>query len=317
MHYIAELYQRTVQSRSSPRPAITLRGYKQATWVDSELLSLPVYALTYGFCPTFRDVYLEWVQGKARQTTWESYQGLVMDKLYKLIHQRCQEYASHTPTRSFNLFDYMISVQDELINQALVEHKKKLEQVIPAPSPEQLDAFEQGLRKIARFEGEITSAFIDFEIARLQSTNPATIFSEYFDFTTDLPLRAKNQGFTTPATPDFVYRHQVIGDIKSGSWQKFFEYTVVAYALAYEEHIHRDMDYGAILHVQLPESRKVPAHYEGDIVYLDDSKRNRFLVMRENKLQIITQKIDPGKPSNDQYCTGCSFYSECWSNTSG
>ena len=317
MHYIAELYQRTVQSRSSPPPMITLRGYRQETWVDSEMLSLPVHALAYGFCPTFRDVYLEWGQGRARQVTWEGYRGLVIDKLYKLIHQRCQEYASNTPPRSFDLFDYMMSAQDELVNQAVDKYKSKLKQVIPEPSKEQLEAFEQGLRKIARFEGEITSSFIDFEIARLQSTNPGTIFSEYFDFTTDLQLRAKNQGFNTPATPDFIYRHQVIGDIKSGSWQKFFEYTVVAYALAYEEHTHRDMDYGAILHVQLPENRKVPAHYEGDIIYLDDSKRKRFLIMRENKLQIITGKIDPGKPPNNQGCTGCSLYSECWSDTSG
>ena len=317
MHYVAILYERTLQSRSAAPMGITLRGYNPATWVNSEWLRLPVYALAYGVCPTFRDIYLERVDGKSRQSTWERYQGRIIDELYKLIHSRCQEYASHTSTGSFELYDYLVSIQDQMVSEAKNPHRAALEQAVPQPTQQQIQAFDQGLKKIIRFEAEITSAFIDFEIARIQSANPNRIFSEYFDFNTDLALRAKNQGFITPATPDFVFRHRVVGDIKSGHWQTFFEYTVVAYALAYEEHTHSDMNYGAILHVQLPRNRQVPAHYEADIIYLDDSKRSKFLVMRNRKLEIITNRIDPGKPDNDSDCAGCSFYSECWGGANG
>lgn len=317
MHYVAVLYERTHQSRSTAPADITLRGYTLPTWADPEWSRLPVYALAYAFCPTSRDIYLEWVENKERPPTWERYQGRVIDELYKLIHLKCQEYASHTPPRSFDLYAHLTSIQDQILDEAKSCHRDALERVITPLSRRQIEAFDQGLKKIVRFEAEITSAFMDFEIAKLQSATPNSIFSEYFDFNTNFHLRAKNQGFTLPATPDFVFRHEVVGDIKSNHWQTFFEYTVVAYALAYEEHTHKDMNYGAILHVQLLRSRGVPAHYEADIIYLDDSKRNRFLAIRNRKLQIVADRIDPGKPDNDSGCAGCSFYSECWDGANG
>lgn len=317
MHYIAILYERTPQSRSTAEANIRLRGYTQPTWVDSEWPRLPVYALAYVFCPTSRDVYLEWVEKKVRPFTWERYQGRVIDELYKLIHLNCQEYALHTPTSRFDLYTHLVSIQGQLVSDAKDRHQNAFEQISPRPNQRQIQAFDDGLQKIVRFEGEITSAFMDFEIARLQSASPNRIFREYFDFNTDFALRAKNQGFATPATPDFVFRHAVVGDIKSGHWQAFFEYTVVAYALAYEEHTHRDMNYGAILHVELPRRRQVPAHYEGDVIYLDDAKRRRFLAVRNRKLQIVANAIDPGKPDSNPGCAGCSFYSDCWSDANG
>ncbi len=317
MHYIAVLYERTQQSRAAAAADIKLRGYNLATWVPADFLRLPVYALAYALCPKFRDIYFEWVKKRSRQPTWERYQGRVIDEVYKLIHLKCEKYASATRSRDFALYSYLLSAQEEILGDAKNRHRSALSAINPPPSEEEIEAFDKGLKKIITFEAEITSAFMNFEIARLRDASPNRVFREHFDFNTNLSLGAKNQGFTSPAIPDFVYRHEVIGDIKSGAWQRFFEYTVIAYALAYEEHTQRNMNYGAILHVQLPNNRLVPAHYEADIIYLDDSRRRKFLAMRNRKLEIITEGIDPGKPDNPSECTGCFFYSDCWGEGSG
>jgi CRISPR-associated protein Csa1 len=316
MHYIALLYERTRQSRLI-QESVKLRGYHPATWVPSDLsrIRLPVYAIAYAQCPTFRDIYLEFIKKEKMMPTWERYQGRIIDELYKLTHSKCEEYVSRCSSSNVDIYGYLIDKQDEIVAEAKNRHKNMFKQINPQPTNEQMLSLEEGLKKVIRFEAEITSTLVDFEIARVESTNPKRIFNEYFNFNTNLALRAKNQGFTTPAIPDFVYRHELIGDIKSGAWQEFFEYTIVAYALAYEEHIGRDMNYGAILHVQLPQNRLVPAHYEGDIVFLDDSRRNRFIMMRNRKLELLATQIDPGKPDTPNGCIGCGFMHLCWEAT--
>lgn len=315
MHYIAILYERTRQSRGTTGPAIELRGYSPKTWIPAELseVELPVYALAYTPCPRFRDVYLEWVLETPITPTWGRYQGRVIDEVYKLIHERCEEYASGTRTRNFDLYNHLIREQNAILANAKNKYQRELSQIQTQPDESVTQAFDEALKKIIRFEAEITSAFINFEIAKIESANPHQIFTEYFNFNTDFALSARNQGFRTPATPDFIYRHEVIGDIKSGKWQHFLEYTIVAYTLAYEEHTGHDMNYGAILHVELPTSRLVPAHYRAGIKFLDDYKRKRFILMRDRKLEIVSQGLDPGKPDSQNECdTECPFLSYCW-----
>lgn len=315
MHYIAILYEKAFRSRITALDKINLRGYNPATWVPAEFstIQLPVSAIAFALCPTARDLYLEKVLGRQRKATWGRYQGRVIDELYKLIHERCEDYCRNSHSSNFDLYGSILSMSDTLPKEAKQQHSGALREIVPQPTGAQIQSFDDGLKKLLRFEAELTSAFINFEIARLQSANPHSVFSEYFNFNTNMPLRARHQGFTSPATPDFIYRHEIVGDIKSGKWQRFFEHTVIAYALAYEEHTGGNMDLGAILHVGFPENRLVPAHYDTDIIVLNDLKRNRFIAMRNRKLEIVGNRVDLGVPENKAECDpDCPFLSFCW-----
>ena len=320
MHYIAILYERTIRERDSHQEDITLRGFDSATWVPAEFshLQLPVNAIAFDICPTSRDLYLERVLSMTREPTWERYQGRVIDEIYKQIHKKCENYCSSSRLADFDLYNHLLTNQEALLAKAKRKHVDKLRQIESLPTAPQIQLFDEGLRKLIRFEAKITSAFIQFEISRLASSSPGRLFSEYFNFNTDLPLTARKQGFADPATPDFVYRHEIIGDIKFGKWQRFFEYTVLAYALAYEESTGHNMDYGAILPVELPSNRPVPTHYQVGIIYLGDKLRKRFIALRDRKLQIVGEKRDPGIPEKKKYCDQkCPFLSHCWSTTNG
>ena len=316
MHFIALLHDRT-PGISSAEASITLRGNDHKTWIASELggVQLPVNAIAYASCPTFRDVYLEAVKGKTRPPTWDRYKGRVIDEIYKNIHKTSSAYVASCPTKDCDLYSHLISKKDGLIDQAKREYQTAFDSIEPKPEGTEVEEFDRALHKIVKFEAEITSSILDFEIAHLESANPGKVFNDFFDFNTDFALTAKHQGFTIPSTPDFIFRNTIIGDIKSGEWQDFFIYTLVAYALAYEEHTGRPMNCGVILHVELPTSRLVPAHYHTTIEQLSDYHRKRFLAIRDRKLQIIKDHIDPGISDDPTKCEGCSFQQTCWGDT--
>lgn len=317
MHYVTFLDDRTQKiGRARRQLTITLRGYNPRTWIPAELshVTLPVHTIAYSLCPTYRDVFLEVVEGKPRQSTWQRYCGRVIDEVYKLIHLKCEEYASQPRiVRTFDLHNYLLTEKDNIIGEAKGKYSHQLSSLSTAPSVSEVTSLDNQLAKIIRFEAELTSALMNFQIAKVQGANVKRIFDQYFDFNTDLAFRAPHQGFTSDATPDFLYKHRVVGDIKSGKWQEFFEQTVVAYALAYEEHTQENMDYGVIMHVEIPPSRQVPVHYKTRIEVLDDLKRRRYLAVRDRKLQIVATGIDPEKLQSSSECEpGCSFFRDCW-----
>jgi len=314
MHFVAILYEKTARSFESPPSTITLRGYDPKTWIPAELaqIRLPVYALAYAPCPTCRDIYLDRVANIQIPFTWDRYKGKVIDFIYKNIHKTCSDYVTQCRARTFDLHNELISKQDELIERSKREFQRDYQRIVSPPRQQEISCFYDSLRKIIRFEAELTSATINFEIARNRAANPDHIFSGHFDFNTDYSLNPQHQGFNSPATPDFIFRHMIIGDIKSGSWKSFFEYTVIAYALAYEDHTNQNMDYGVILNVELPSSRLVPVHYEVGIEFLNDRKRERFVALRNRKLEIINSRTDPGKPAREKCPPDCPFLSHCW-----
>ncbi len=319
MHYITilfeKMYERTKGSILEAESTIRLRGYSPQSWAPSEFqdLKLPVNAIAYAICPTSRDTYFYSVKDMEAEQTWERYTGRVIDAMYRIIHNACKDYADSNGARDFDIYSHLLEQADDLVDQALRKHQSVLRKLDPKPAEADVTTFAQDLKKIVIFEALITAAWMNFELARQRDTNPGHIYQEYFDFNMDLGLTASHQGFKSPATPDFIYRHKVIGDIKSGDWHQSLEYTVVAYALAYEEHTRLDMDFGVILHVELPSSRRVPGHYNTNLIYLDDDKRIRFLALRNRKLEIVASGNDPGIPADKDECDpGCPFLSFCW-----
>lgn len=314
MHFVAVLYEKTARSFESIPSPITRRGYEPQTWVPAELarIKLPVYAIAYAPCPTSRDIYLEKVANIQTPFTLDRYKGKVIDFIYKNLHKSCSVYVTGADVKSFDLYKELTSKQDQFIEDAKREFQTEFKKIAPPPGQRDLELFYNSLKKIIRFEAELTSATINFEIARNKAASPRHIFSQLFDFNTDFSLNPQHQGLNAPAIPDFIFRHMVVGDIKSGSWKSFFEYTAIAYALAYEDDTSQNMNYGVILHVELPDSRRIPVHYEVKIEYLDDRKRERFIALRNRKLEIVNSGVDPGKPDRTQCPSDCPFQSHCW-----
>lgn len=315
MHFVALLDDRFQKiGRARRRIDIGWRGYRPITWVPPELsgTELPVYALAHNTCPNYRDIYLEFVQHISRPYTWERYRGKLIDEVYKRIHRKCVEYVPSHRVNQFALYEFLLQEQDGILEEIKRENQSELAGLTVVQSASR--SLDDELKSIIRFEAEITSASISFQVAKVRSGSPRRIFDQYFVFNTDFSLNAPHQGFRGDATPDFIYRNNVIGDIKSGKWQDFFYYTIAAYTLAYEEHTNQNMDYGVIFHVE-KSARRVPLHYRTRIELIDDAKRERFCMARNRKLEIVQAQIDPGHPPRRDMCDcDCSFVSHCWGN---
>ena len=318
MHFVAQVYkeeQESIRERSKEANTIVLRGYDTKIWVGPELMDvkLPVNAITYNLCITGRDLYLERIEGLKSPETWERYTGRVIDSVYKLSHEVCEAYILRQTNIKSNLETYLVKNQSKIINRAKEEHSSVLSKITPQPNQSFVGSLDRTLQKIVRSEGRIASALIDFEIGRVEGATPKGIFSEYLGFNTNIILRSPHLGFTGKVSPDFIYRHEVIGDIKTGAWQEFFMYTAIAYALVYEEHTRRDMNYGTILYPQFPRNQRIPSYHHTSIEFLSDPMRLAFKAVRDRKLQIIHDKKDPGKPDSKNICDpGCPFLSHCW-----
>lgn len=318
MHVIAQIYkeeQENIREQGKEANTVVLRGYNPKMWVGPELMDvkLPVNAIAYNLCITGRDLYLERIKRLRNPETWERYAGRVIDSVYRLSHEWCEAYVLRQTKMKSNLETYLVKNQNKIINRAKDEHSSVLGRIAPQPNQSLIRSFDGTLRKIVRSEARIASSLIDFEIARVEGATLKGIFDEYLGFNTNVVLRSPYLGFTGKVAPDFIYRHDVIGDIKTGTWQEFFLYTAIAYALAYEEHTRRDMNYGTILYPEFPRNQRIPVYHHTSIEFLSDPMRLAFKAVRDRKLQIIHDKEDPAKPDSKDKCdSGCPFLSYCW-----
>lgn len=324
MHFVAQIYkdeQENIREQGKESNAIALRGYSPKMWVAPELMEvkLPVNAVAYNLCITGRDLYFERIAkpgGTGSPETWERYTGRVIDSVYKLSHEFCESYILRQAEIKSDLETYLMKNKNRIITAAKQEHSSVLNKINPQPNQSLVRSLEVTLRKIIRSEARIASSVIDYEIGRVEGATQQGIFDEYLAFNTKVVLRSPNMGFTGKVAPDFIYRHEVIGDIKTGGWQEFFIYTAVAYALAYEEHTRRDMDLGTIVFPQFPRNRSIPVYHHTTVVFLNDTMRRAFKAVRDRKLQIIYDKKDPGRPDSQDKCDpGCPFLTHCWGNT--
>ena len=258
-------------------------------------------------------MYLNKVENIPLPESWNRYQGLIIDELYKKMHGLILDSAKEMKIKNFKLYEYLINKQDEIIDEVKKKFQKKLRPIYPSPNDRQLAEFDKQLKKIIRFEAELSSALVDFKISKQMNIRLSSTIEDLFPFTLDLTLSANHQGFSEPATPDFIYKHQVIGDIKTGSWKEYFHYTYTAYALAYECDKHNDIDYGTILNVELTASRAVPLLRQTTLEIISDEIRKRFLIIRNKKLEIVYKGEDPGHPAK-ALCDpkGCGYYFHCW-----
>jgi CRISPR/Cas system-associated exonuclease Cas4 (RecB family) len=300
----------------------TLRGYKTETWAPAEYqhagIALSVSQIAYSPCPTYRDLFFEKVEGIPRPMTWPRIVGAAIDQTYKLIHDKALKYCETTSARNFALLDYFSKHASEWSGQIRDAIQKQVEELESKPSSKEQQRLATCLSKIMRFEIGTISGLVERELARMPSLSPRQIFNQHFDFQTDFQIDSIKHGFTSPATPDFFYHNRVLGDIKSGQWEPYYAYTMVAYALAFEEEQKRDVDLAAILVVSCPPSRPVPSYHKSRIEFLDDRHRKRFLAIRDRKLQIVAEGRDPGRAARQEDCDpNCPYWSRCWDDPAG
>ena len=298
---------------------ITVRGYNiDQVSVAPELKNkswfLPVNEIVTDYCPTNRYSYLRKYVSEAKiQLTWESLKGRIIDNLYKDVYKEFLSYTKKTKLKKL----YIRKELEKLQEEALEKIKKQIEEVkdkmIKQPKNTEVGKFLQNINNILRFEIELCTAIVDHKISIKKDINIKSEIELLFPFIFKIKIRAPDLGFSGGLEPDFIYKHLVVGEIKTGEWQEFFKLACAAYALAYEFEHRKNLDLGVVLNPIFNDNRTVPLYYNSDISIIDDSYRKAVLILRDKKISLMREKKDPGIPKIKYDCrAGCGYINYCW-----
>lgn len=323
MHYIslweiAEIA-RLTSKQFSVRP--DLRGYSmRAVRPDRRAQSLSVSELAKTICSTHRDIYFAKVariRPSRNERPWQAEAGTLIHTLLQDIHGYAQRIlpSQGRALRPEVLFRRLKSFGIRHTNKLLTNYKDD-----PRFAGRVWDDLNLHCHNIIFFETLLICSLLTYKasqktvLATGTDIDPVQEFKQLFDFSAiEHPLSAPLLGLTTPVTPDFLYSGRIIGDIKTGVIDEdTFLMTCVAYALAYEAEYQRPIDFGLILHVGFSPDHYFPIYYSSRIYELDNVVRRKFTILRDRKLKILADRVDPGRQEDEPRCRPCPFYHRCW-----
>lgn len=329
MHYISLWEMAELADLATKRVKVRaeLRGDKmQAVPADRHPQYLPVPQtlsvsdLSKTICSTHRDIYfskVERIRINRRDRPWQAEAGSLIHRLLQDIHQHA---------RTILPVDGRSLEPERLLRRLRTFGTRQKTQLLARYQNDQRfaggiwDALQRHMSNIVFFEALLVSTLLTYKAARKTvlatgtNINPRQEFEELFDFSAvEHGLAARSLGITDPVTPDFLFARRAIGDIKTGGIHPdTFEITCVAYALAYEAEYKRPIDYGIILHVGSSEDHSFPIYYSSQLFKMDDHARRRFVMLRDQKIDVLVSRQDPGRQEDELRCRPCPFYNRCW-----
>jgi CRISPR/Cas system-associated exonuclease Cas4 (RecB family) len=319
---MAELGQRLNESFSVRQE---LRGYALQT-VPPELreAQISVSALAHTICTTHRDIYLAKVQRiktRSEDRPWQAEAGSAIHKLLQQIHNRAKQLlpSESSALNTKQLLHRLISFGTRQKKQLLASFKHD-----PRFSGQIWPELDRHFDGILFLEAIVICTLLTYKVSKKTiletgvNIDPTKEFEQLFSFSAiEHRLSTSFLGLSEPVTPDFLYRHHVIGDIKTGAvHEDDFRLTCTGYALAYEAEYGQNIDFGLILHVGFSNKHFFPIYQGSHLYEIDDKTRQQFILLRDQKLKVIAKKKEPPVQNDEQRCRPCQFYSKyCWVKT--
>jgi CRISPR-associated protein Csa1 len=294
---------------------IKSRGYNDSVKVPSELSNpewfLSVSDIAYSYCPTNRYIYLKKIDNKRPHPTWNSYIGKIIDDLLPDIYNKVFEYSNSKKPKDFNIYNDLFT----FFSSEMSKYKDSIkpESFLFTPESSDIDDLFNDLSKLISYEIIIASIFLNHRISNNYDINLSTEVKILFPFDFKLKINALRLGISESAEIDFIYKQSLLGEIKSINWNDFYNVGLAGYALAYEEDRHDDINIGVVMCPLFLKDRHVPMYKNySNLTVINEVWRKTFLTNRNNRIKIVRDKIDPGRPENNSLCKTCGYYKECW-----
>ncbi len=297
---------------------IAVRGYDVGkVGVGADLKSpkwfLPVNEIASSYCPTDRYSYLKKYRKIKWERTWDMLKGSIVDELYGSLFKEFQACTIKGKLKDLLLFPQMEKFKETKLHEVEETVSKCKPKLMKAPSDAQESAFLEHIKSLLCFEIRLCTSILDFRMSIKKDIHVKAEVALLFPFNLKVKILALDLGFSGGAEPDFIYNGRVIGDIKTGEWQEFFNLTLAAYALAYENENHRNLNLGIIINPTFDKNRSVPLFDNFGVSIVGDRHRKAVLTLRDKKLNLMKSKQDPGKPgSRDDCFNGCRYLEYCW-----
>jgi len=306
-----------VELESHANDRISIRGnhtkYDLPAAYKDPRFFIPFNEIPIKYCPTDRYSYLnKYVKTATKILTWESLTGKILDDAYAYFIKHLKKYCQTSSHKCMDISkDFQTSnenfmkAQDDLI-------ASELENLLNPPSDKEIIKFQLLIEKVLRYETQLASTLTDYQISMNQDIEIDSIGLLLFPFVTKPTYTVMGFGITNKAQPDFLFDNRVVIDVKSSPWRDEFYITLAGYALALEKATGRPVNLGVIVMPDLHDNRNVPFYFRSEIIPIEDKYRKAFLLRRENLLELMKNRIDPGLPVDNTPCKTCRYFMHCF-----
>ncbi|MCK4552732.1 CRISPR-associated protein Cas4 [Candidatus Pacearchaeota archaeon] len=306
--------------RKRAKEEIKLRGYTDHLNSDlsNESNFLPINEITGDYCPTWRYSWIKkFVKNPKKQITWPILQGRIIDNVYEKIIEYSSDSINNVKLEEMDLKKQLERNKQKIMEGVKKEIKKELRKINNAPKEEEIKNFIGNINKIIEFEHSICLALLSFKMSTKKDLRIRSEIKILFPISIKQKINGKDLGFSGSSEPDFLYREDVVGEIKSGGWRESFKLTCAAYALAYESEYNRDIDLMVIINPSFSKKRKTPLQENFTFEIISDVYRKAVFTRRDERIELIKKGNDPGTPKKDEKCIDCQYYPFCWGRKNG
>ncbi len=302
MYFLSEDEKRFVLRKLMPEArrndvAAELRGWN---WHQPPLspiydAKLGIYEVAGAYCRTGRDVYLRHVMGVRPAPNQLMVEGIILHAA--LVHLiLCAKRMLYGPSdegpRAFERLaqpDYSFVSQLKLPSAAIEAAKKKV-------------------AILWDFEYHRIVSRVQDILAKQPYIGPDALVALALPMTVEQKLDGSFLGLSSHLSADaFVFSEPMLVDLKFGEKQDFDRMTTTGYALVMESLYEFPVDLGCIVHVRFKDGRLL---LDRDFHLIDDEMRQWFVEARDEKMRIVSEEIDPGKP--DECYPHCVYRPTCY-----
>jgi CRISPR-associated protein Csa1 len=124
----------------------------------------------------------------------------------------------------------------------------------------------------------------------------------------ELPLDGRLLGLSAHLRADAVsFFAPMITDLKFGARREFHRLATAGYAMVMESLYECPIDLGCVTYVGFEGDRVV---LDRDIHLIDDELRQWFLEVRDERMRMVAEGMDPGRA--EECPEGCGYWRVCW-----
>jgi len=260
---------------------------------------LPVSSVASDYCPTARDLYLARVVGISRPPSLP----LVRGVLYHGVLEAVITLATNLLSRDPALVGKIPARGSEAIRRVLSEHEGLLRRA--GLGARDVEGLRLNMLGLWNFEAErIAEA-----VRGLRGIPREKLAFRAVPVASERRIDGSRVGLSERLSVDaFRVGLPAVFEMKTGKPRESHRLALAGYALAYESARREPVDFGILAYVDFPVVGEAPK-VTRVACPIDDGLRARFLEERDRKLEIVSERQDPGVP--ERCPKGCGFWRVC------
>jgi CRISPR-associated protein Csa1 len=174
----------------------------------------------------------------------------------------------------------------------------------PSPAGDDVDRLADEPRRVLAMQAEMLAGFerrqivgrVEDILARQPHIGTDALVAWALPVVVDQRLDGRFLGLSSHLSADaFAFGEPMIADLKFGPRRPFHRLTTTGYALVLESLTEMPIDIGCVVYVSFEEGA---LRLERDFHRLDDELRQWFIEARDERMRLVEEGIDPGRPAD-------------------